>query len=198
MKKKSNYPSNWPRISKCITWQKKSVQPYWVAGRVSQRTAEVKSKCHRFLRSRPEHRTECCGHQLSTQADLLRDIFVVESFRQMSVSSLVVESLLWFGSRQQFHFTLWSIINTLIWKFSHFRILIITDNSLSKSCCVVKLGVFSKGNVHKGRSTILGHFGHTYLPMSDVFYTMPISSIFAEIPKYLPQNRTSFMNDPLG
>ena len=55
MKKKSNYPSNWPRISKCITWQKKSVQPYWVAGRVSQRTAEVKSKCHRFLRSRPEH-----------------------------------------------------------------------------------------------------------------------------------------------
>ena len=127
-KKKSNYPSNWPRISKCITWQKKSVQPYWVAGRVSQRTAEVKSKCHRFLRSRPEHRTECCDHQLSTlQADLLRDIFVVESFRQMSVSSLVVESLLWFGSRQRFHFTLWSIINTLIWKFNHFRILIICN-----------------------------------------------------------------------
>ena len=32
------------------------------------------------------------------------------------------------------------------------------------------------GNVHKGRPTILGHFGHTYLPMSDVFYTMPITS----------------------
>ena len=30
------------------------------------------------------------------------------------------------------------------------------------------------GNVHKGRPKILGHFGHTYLPMSNVFYTMPI------------------------
>ena len=42
------------------------------------------------------------------------------------------------------------------------------------------------GNVHKGRPTIMGHFGHTYLPMSDIFYTMPIylSLIFAEIPTY--------------
>ena len=37
-----------------------------------------------------------------------------------------------------------------------------------------KTNEFSLGNVHKGRLTILGHFGHTYLPMSDVFYTMPI------------------------
>ena len=121
---------------------KKSVQPYWVAGRVSQRTAEVKSKCHRFLRSRPEHRTECCSHQLSTKADLLRDIFVVESFRQMSVSSLVVESLLWFGSRQQFHFTLWSIINTLIWKFSRFSSSIITP--YQKVACIIMFTVFKR------------------------------------------------------
>ena len=49
------------------------------------------------------------------------------------------------------------------------------------------------GNVHKGRPTILGHFGPTYLPMSHVFYTMPI---FAEIPTYLPQNWTSLINIP--
>ena len=53
--------------------------------------------------------------------------------------------------------------------------------ALWKIFCVVDLG-----NVHKGRPTIIGHFGHTYLPMSDVFYTMPIylSLIFAEIPTY--------------
>ena len=33
------------------------------------------------------------------------------------------------------------------------------------------------GNVHKGRPTIMGHFGNTYLPMSDVFYTMPIALV---------------------
>ena len=33
---------------------------------------------------------------------------------------------------------------------------------------------FIQGNVHKGRPTILGHFGHTYLPISYVFCTMPI------------------------
>ena len=41
------------------------------------------------------------------------------------------------------------------------------------------------GNVHKGRPTIMGYFGHTYLPMSDVFYTAYYHSlIFAEIPTY--------------
>ena len=31
----------------------------------------------------------------------------------------------------------------------------------------------------------MGHFGHTYLPMSDVFYTAYyLSLIFAEIPTY--------------
>ena len=57
--------------------------------------------------------------------------------------------------------------------------------------------IFSKGNVHKGRPTIMGHFGHTYLPMPYVFYTMPITLVWLLlIPTYLPQNRTSFMNVP--
>ena len=33
------------------------------------------------------------------------------------------------------------------------------------------------GNIHIGHLTILGHFGHTYLPMSHLFYTMPIALI---------------------
>ena len=33
------------------------------------------------------------------------------------------------------------------------------------------------GNVHKGRPTIMGHFGHTYLSMSDVFYTILITLV---------------------
>ena len=41
------------------------------------------------------------------------------------------------------------------------------------------------GNVHKGRPTILGHFGHTYLPMSYVFYTMPITLVRFLL-RYLP------------
>ena len=40
-----------------------------------------------------------------------------------------------------------------------------------------KLGIFEFGNVHKGRPTIRGHFGHTYLPTSNVFYTMPITLV---------------------
>ena len=31
---------------------------------------------------------------------------------------------------------------------------------------------FALGNVHKGSPMITGHFGHTYLPMSDVFYEL--------------------------
>ena len=45
------------------------------------------------------------------------------------------------------------------------------------------------GNVHKESPTILGHFGHTYLPMSDVFYYL--SPIFAEIPIYPKIGRPS-------
>ena len=41
------------------------------------------------------------------------------------------------------------------------------------------------GNVHKGRPTIMGHFGHTYLPISDVFYTMPITLVRFLL-RYLP------------
>ena len=44
---------------------------------------------------------------------------------------------------------------------------------------------FSQGNVHKGRPTIMGHFGRTYLPMSDVFYTMPITLVRFLL-RYLP------------
>ena len=40
-------------------------------------------------------------------------------------------------------------------------------------------------NLHKGRPTILAHFGHTYLPMSDVFYTMPITLVRFFL-RYLP------------
>ena len=32
---------------------------------------------------------------------------------------------------------------------------------------------------------IMGHFGHTYLPMSDVFYTMPIPLVQFLL-RYLP------------
>ena len=44
------------------------------------------------------------------------------------------------------------------------------------------------GNVHKGRPTILGHFGHTYLVSTHVlcflYYAFYLSPIFAEIPTY--------------
>ena len=41
------------------------------------------------------------------------------------------------------------------------------------------------GNVHKGRPTIMGHFGHTYLHMSHVFYIMPIT-LFRFFLRYVP------------
>ena len=50
----------------------------------------------------------------------------------------------------------------------------------SKETCLLEIQI-SLGNVHKGRPTIMGHFGHTYLPMSDFFYTMPITLV-----QYLP------------
>ena len=44
------------------------------------------------------------------------------------------------------------------------------------------------GNVHKGRPTIMGHFGHTYyLPthvLCFLYYAYYLSPIFAEIPTY--------------
>ena len=46
-----------------------------------------------------------------------------------------------------------------------------SDGILHRSDC------YSLGNVHKGRPTIMGHFGHTYLPMSYIFYTMPITLV---------------------
>ena len=55
----------------------------------------------------------------------------------------------------------------------------------SNETCLLEIQI-SLGNVHKGRPTIMDHFGHTYLTMSDVFYTMPIAFVqfFAEIPTY--------------
>ena len=41
------------------------------------------------------------------------------------------------------------------------------------------------GNVHKGRPTIMDHFGHTYLPMSYVFYSKPITLVRFLL-RYLP------------
>ena len=35
---------------------------------------------------------------------------------------------------------------------------------------------------------IMGHFGHTYLPMSDVFYTMPIPLVQFLL-RYLPTHK---------
>ena len=48
------------------------------------------------------------------------------------------------------------------------------------------------GKVHKGRPTIMGHFGHTYLPMSHVFYTMPISLVLFLL-RYLPTPKSDVL-----
>ena len=50
----------------------------------------------------------------------------------------------------------------------------------------------AKGNVHKGRPMIMGHFGHTYLPMSDVFYTMPITLVRFLL-RYLPTPKSDVL-----
>ena len=50
----------------------------------------------------------------------------------------------------------------------------------------------SFGNVHKGRPTVLGHFGHTYLPMSHVFYTIPISVVLFLL-IYLPTPKSDVL-----
>jgi hypothetical protein len=48
------------------------------------------------------------------------------------------------------------------------------------------------GNIHKGRPTILGHFGHTYLPISDVFYTVPITLVRI-LMRYLPTPKSDVL-----
>ena len=49
-----------------------------------------------------------------------------------------------------------------------------------------------KENVNKRRPTIMGHFGHTYLPMSDVFYTMPITLVRFLL-RYLPTPKSDVL-----
>ena len=51
---------------------------------------------------------------------------------------------------------------------------------------------FKIGNVHKGCPTIMGNFGHTYLPMSDVFYTMPITLVRFLL-RYLPTPKSDVL-----
>ena len=57
---------------------------------------------------------------------------------------------------------------------------------------VAKSPLFSLGNIHKGRPTIMGHFGHTYLPMSGVFYTMPITLVRFLL-RYLPTPKSDVL-----
>ena len=38
----------------------------------------------------------------------------------------------------------------------------------------------------------MGHFGHTYLPMSDVFYTMPITLVQFLL-RYLPTPKSDVL-----
>ena len=52
--------------------------------------------------------------------------------------------------------------------------------------------IFSKRNFHKGRPTIMGHFGHTYLPMSYAFYTMPITLVRFLL-RYLPTPKSDVL-----
>ena len=58
----------------------------------------------------------------------------------------------------------------------------LSENPMSN---VADLQNLPLGNVHKGCPTIMGNFGHTYIPMSDVFYTMPITLVRFLL-RYLP------------
>ena len=62
----------------------------------------------------------------------------------------------------------------------------------SLSARYVAFVAIPKGNVHKGRPTIMGHFGHTYLPMSHVFYIMPITLVQFLL-RYLPTPKSDVL-----
>ena len=51
---------------------------------------------------------------------------------------------------------------------------------------------FNLGNVHKGRPTIFGHFGHTYLPMSD-FSILCLFTYVRFLLRYLPTPKADIL-----
>ena len=73
-----------------------------------------------------------------------------------------------------------------------FKLFLLSKKTAVKLQLELRVEISGKGNVHKGRPTIMGYFGPTYLPMSYVFYTWPIT-IVRFLLRYLPTPKSDVL-----
>ena len=111
-------------------------------------------------------------------------------FKTFSDSSLTPSSIIGFN---------WIMIVSVNSPASKYVVEVISKTSVTiwkttgLNCVrILRIKELLLGNVHKGRPTIMGHFGHTYLPMSDVFYTMPITLVRFLL-RYLPTPKSDVL-----